>query len=84
MIENWIDLLTPLEKGYMLGYFKAKQEEGVYLSDVDIMSLSDRERQKLVLKAFDVKAPRRWKYRTSPVRRNDGGENSKKAAPNSV
>ena len=60
--QKWVMALLPFERGYMLGYFHAKQEEGRYLSDVDIKDLSQAERRKLVIKAFDVRAHDHWKY----------------------
>lgn len=66
--ESLFNELTPSEKGYLLGYFHAKQEEGVYLSDVGLYSLTAAEFKRLVMKAFDVKIPREWKFRTCSKR----------------
>lgn len=66
--QKWVMALLPFERGYMLGYFHAKQEEGRYLSDVGIKDLSQAERKKLVIKAFDVQAHDHWKYRKAKRR----------------
>ena len=73
--QKWIMALLPFERGYMLGYFHAKQEEGRYLSDVSIKDLSLAERKKLVIKAFDVQSPDHWKY--NKAKRRYYGDKSK-------
>ena len=83
--QKWVMALLPFERGYMLGYFHAKQEEGRYLSDVGIKDLSQEEIKKLAVKAFDIKTSKNWKHR-NPKRRFCGRavDNSKTDSSNAL